>query len=204
MWEWISANAVEIFGFATGLVCVVLAARRHILNFPIGIVNNLVFIVLFWGAALYADVGLQVVYIALAVAGWIGWSRARAADERPATVNMPTREIPWLVGAGVAATLLLTWVLTAFTDSTTQLADAATTAFSLVAQYMLNRRYIQAWFVWIAVDVGLIALLSYKGLYITAALYLVFIGVCVHGYLTWRRAPHLVADAAARESVPVA
>ena len=73
------------------------------------------------------------------------------------------------------------------TDSTTELADAGTTAASLVAQYMLNRRWLQNWFVWIAVDVVYIGLYGYKGLWITAALYLGFLAVCAGGFRAWRR-----------------
>ena len=80
MTVWLSAHWVEVFGFATGAACVILAARRNLWNFPIGIANNLVFIALFVPAALYADAGLQVVYIALAIAGWVGWTRGRASD----------------------------------------------------------------------------------------------------------------------------
>ena len=196
MLDWLVANGVEIFGFATGAACVLLAARRNILTFPLGIANNLVFIVLFTGAALYADAALQVVYIVLGVLGWVGWRRGRAADDRPATIRTPLRLIPWLAAAALVATAVLTAVLWAFTDSTTEVADAATTSVSLIAQYMLNRRFIESWFVWIAVDVAYIALYAVKGLWITAALYLLFIAMCVLGYVTWRRAPHETRDAA--------
>ena len=85
-------------------------------------------------------------------------------------------------------TALVAALLHRFTDSTTELADAATTVVSLVAQVMMNRRWIQSWFVWIAVDIGFIGLLASKGLFITAALYAVFIGLCMLGYHSWRRA----------------
>ena len=92
-----------------------------------------------------------------------------------------------LVDAALIGTWVLTFVLTTFTESTTQLADASTTAVSLVAQYMLNRRSIENWFVWIAVDVVYIALHIVKGLWITGALYLLFVALCIGGYRAWRR-----------------
>jgi nicotinamide mononucleotide transporter len=184
--DWFAAEWTEVVGFVTGALCVFLAARRNIWNFPIGIANNLVFIVLFLGSALYADTGLQVVYLVLAVMGWVNWARNRAADDRPLVVRMPGRAILPLVASTVVAAALLAWLLT-FTDSTTVTADAATTAVSLAAQYMLNRRWIENWFVWIAVDLVYIGLYAYKGLLITGALYLLFIGLCVGGYLGWLR-----------------
>jgi nicotinamide mononucleotide transporter len=195
MLEWFAAHWTEVFGFATGALCVILAARRNILTFPLGIASNLVYIVVFFEVALYADMGLQVVYIVLGVTGWIGWNRAKAVDDRAATVQVPRRAILPLVLVLVAGAALLTWVLISFTDSTTPVPDSATTSASLVAQFMLNRRYIESWFVWIAVDVAYIFLYLYKELYITSALYLLFIAFCVYGYRTWRRAPHEVAHA---------
>jgi nicotinamide mononucleotide transporter len=194
MLEWLTSNWTEIFGFVTGALCVFFAARRNIWTFPLGLASNVVFFVVFVEYALYADAGLQVVYAVLAVTGWIGWNRARADDHRAATRRLPPRLIPGLLVAAVAGTALLTFVLVTLTDSTTPVADAGTTTVSLVAQFMLNRRWIESWFVWISVDVAYIGLFLYKGLWITAALYVIFIALCVHGWLTWRRAPHEVVE----------
>lgn len=184
MTAWLAGHWAEILGFGTGAACVVLAARRHLATFPVGIANNLVFVVLFTGSALYADAGLQVVYLVLGVHGWLAWSRREPrqqfARSTPASAVVP------LAAAGLAGTALLTWVLAAYTDSTTELADAATTAGSLVAQYLLNRRWRETWAVWIAVDIGYVGLYAVKGLWITAALYLLFIGLCVAGWRAWR------------------
>jgi len=188
MGEWLIDNWTEVVGFGTGAACVWLAARRNIWTFPLGIANNLVFIVLFFGAALYADLGLQIVYLVLGVMGWLGWSRHRAADDRALIGRMPRRAVLPLAVAAVAGTAIIAYALHSYTDSTTEIADAATTSVSLVAQYMLNRRWLENWFVWIAVDVAYVGLFLYKGLNITAALYLLFIGLCVWGLSGWMRA----------------
>ena len=184
MTAWLAGHWAEILGFGTGAACVVLAARRHLATFPVGIANNVVFVILFTGSALYADAGLQVVYLVLGVHGWLAW--ARRAPERHFVRSTPPSAVLPLAAAGLAGTALLTWVLAAYTDSTTELADAATTAGSLVAQYLLNRRRRETWLVWIAVDVGYVGLYAVKGLWITAALYLLFIGLCVGGWRAWR------------------
>ena len=194
MLDFFADHWLEIFGFVTGGLCVLLAARRNIWTFPLGLASNLVYIVVFFEVALYADMGLQFVYIVLGITGWIGWNRARADDNRAATVHLPPRVIPFLIVALILGTAILTFVLITFTDSTTPVPDAGTTTVSLIAQFMLNRRWIENWFVWIAVDVAYIALYAYKELYITSALYLLFIGFCVYGYLTWRKAPHAIAS----------
>jgi nicotinamide mononucleotide transporter len=193
MLDWLADHWLEIFGFVSGVACVFFAARRKVINYPLGIVSAIVFMVVFFEVRLYADLGLQVVYVVLGITGWISWRRAPAADHLVATISTPRRAIPLLVLAFAGIAALLTVVLVSFTDSTTPVADAATTASSLVAQFMLNRRWMQTWFVWIATDVAFIALYLYKDLWITGLLYLVFIGLCIHGYRVWRRAPHEVA-----------
>ncbi|GAA4167711.1 nicotinamide riboside transporter PnuC [Gryllotalpicola koreensis] len=204
MGVWWAAHWTEVLGFVTGAGSVVLAQRRSMWNYPVGILNNLVFIVLFVPAALYADAGLQLVFLALAVAGWVGWFRARRAEstahlerDEAFVLRTPRRAVPWLVASGIALAAVLTWLLTAFTDSTTQLADATTTAGSIVAQYMLNARWIENWFVWAAIDVGYVGLYAAKGLWITAALYLGFIGLCAAGWVSWRRTAAAHAGASA-------
>jgi nicotinamide mononucleotide transporter len=184
---WFAGHWAEILGFGTGAACVLLAARRHVATFPVGIANNVVFLVLFAGSALYADAGLQVVYLALGVHGWLAW--ARREPRRRFVRSTPRSAVLPLVAAGLAGTAVLSWVLAAYTDSTTELADAATTAGSLVAQYLLNRRWRETWLVWIAVDVGYVGVYAVKGLWITALLYLLFIGLCVDGWRAWRVEP---------------
>jgi nicotinamide mononucleotide transporter len=95
--------------------------------------------------------------------------------------------VPWLIVAGVVGTAVLAWVLATFTDSQVALADAATTSASLVAQYMLNRKWRENWFVWIGVDVAFVALSIATGLWIIAGLYALFVGLCVGGWIGWRR-----------------
>lgn len=180
-----AAHWAEVVGFATGAGCVVLAARRNIANFPLGIANNLVFLALFIHNGVYANAGLQVVYLVLGVHGWLNWRAQR--DDSEFVQHVPRPMVPILVGAGVVGTAALWWVLRDFTDSKVPLADAATTAVSLVAQYMLNRRWLECWYVWIAVDVAYVVMYGVIGLPITAALYLLFIGLCVQGLLGWRR-----------------
>jgi nicotinamide mononucleotide transporter len=190
---WLALNWTQVFGFLTGAACVWLAARRNILNYPIGIASNVVFFVVFIGSALYADAGLQVVYTVLGITGWIAWTRSKAADARTATRRLDWRIAVGLALVGLAGTVVLTLVLTRFTDSTTQIADASTTMASLVAQFMMNRRWIESWFVWAAVDVAYVGLYLYKGLWITAILYALFIVLAATGYRIWRRAPHEIA-----------
>ncbi|MCR2783738.1 MULTISPECIES: nicotinamide riboside transporter PnuC [unclassified Microbacterium] len=186
MIEWILAEWMQILGFATGAACVLLSALRNVWTYPLGIANNLVFLAVFLPAGLYASAALQVVYLALGIHGWFRWTR-RVEHDRHYIARTPRRAIVWLVVAGVALAAVLTWVLSTFTDSQVALADAATTSASLVAQYMLNRKWLENWFVWIGVDIAFVALSIVTGLWIVAALYVLFVALCIFGWRSWRR-----------------
>ena len=185
MW---STSWPEIAGFATGALCVWLVVRRNIWNFPIGIANNIVFWILFIQAGLYADAWLQVVYLVLGALGWYWW--LHGGHDRGALVVRETPRAAWLgVGAFVlVATGVVYALLTSHTDSSVPLGDAATTALSLGAQIMLNRKWIGNWWLWITADVLYIALYAHKGLYLTAVLYLGFLALCFLGLRQWRAA----------------
>jgi len=171
---------------------VLLAWRRNVWNYPVGIANTVLFIGLFCSAALYAQVGLQIIFLLLAITGWIGWARAR---RRESAANLQRDEafvasVPPVVAAGLLvgfliATFAVRWLLLEFTDSSVALADAATTAASLVAQLMLNRRWWQSWIVWIAVDIVYVWLYATTGLWITALLYAGFCVMCFFALREW-------------------
>ena len=203
-------SAAEIIGFATGAVCVWLAVRQNVWTFPIGIVNNVVYAVLFTSTGLYAGATLQVVYLVLGALGWFWW--VRGGSDGGTLVVRPTPRLAWVLGAvaAVALTFTLIWVLSTWMDSTAPVLDSVTTSLSLVAQLMLGRKWIGNWLVWIVADVIFVGMYLSLGLYLTALLYTGFIAMCVVGLRDWRReqrarsqahaAPDDVASSA-RESV---
>lgn len=201
MIEWLLAEWMQVLGFATGAACVILAARRNVWTYPIGIANNIVFLAVFVPAGLYASAALQVVYLGLGIHGWFRWTRGVEHD-RVYVARTPRRAVPWLIVAGVAGAAVLAWVLVTFTDSQVAFADAGITAASLVAQYMLNRKWIENWFVWIGVDIAFVVLSVATGLWIVAGLYALFIVLCVFGLRGWRRVERENARVDASAGVP--
>ncbi|WP_327282736.1 MULTISPECIES: nicotinamide riboside transporter PnuC [unclassified Streptomyces] len=179
----------EILGFATGALCVWLVARQHVANWPIGIANNVFFIVLFERSGLYADAGLQIVFVALAAYGWWTWTHGGGPGSAQALPVRRTTRTEWaaLGAAGAAGVLGLTLLLGRITDSTVPFWDALTTSLSLVATYGQCRKLVESWWLWIAADLVYIPLYAYKGLYLTSALYAGFLALCVVGLLGWRR-----------------
>ncbi|WP_067830462.1 nicotinamide riboside transporter PnuC [Actinomadura kijaniata] len=188
----------ELVGFVTGVVNVWLVVRQNIWNWPVGAANVILLGLVFLDGGLYADAGLQVVYVGLQVYGWYCWRYGgRGRDELP--VRRTTRnEWALLAGAGVVLTAALTWLLNVHTDSTVPFWDALTTALSLMAVYGQSRKLLESWWLWITADLVYIPLYFHKDLHLTSGLYVVFLTLCVFGLLAWRR------DLAARGPVAVA
>lgn len=191
-------NWTEIAGFVTGALCVWLVVRQNVWTFPVGIANNVFFIVLFLQVGLYAEAGLQVVYIVLGLLGWWWWLRGGPDRTRLVVRDTPTWAWPLAVTLIALATWALYSLLTAYTDSTVPGWDAVTTSMSLVAQLMLNRKWIGNWLVWITADVVYIGLYASKGLWLTSVLYVGMLTMCVIGLRQWRaaRAAHAGTTAA--------
>jgi len=184
------ANAVtwaELIGFVTGGACVWLTVRRHVANFPIGIANSLLFLLLFADARLWAVAGLQVMFLVLGVAGWGQWLRGKQQEGDVRVRVSSAVELAACVGAVVVGTAVLTVVLTAADDSA-PFWDALTAALSLVAQWLLNARRLQNWFFWIAADILYIPLAWHNGLALTAVVYVLFLGMCLAGLRSWQQA----------------
>jgi nicotinamide mononucleotide transporter len=177
----------EVAGFVTGALCVWLVARQNPWNWPIGTLNNLAFLVLFATSGLYADSGLQVVYIALALYGWWAWLRGGERHSALPVSRTTRAQWWWLLAVGVAGTLLLVWVLTTFTETNVPWTDSVTTVLSLLATWGQTRKKVECWWLWIVADVIYVPLYAYKDLWLTAILYVGFMALCVLGLRNWTR-----------------
>ncbi len=185
MWH---TDPVEILGFITGALCVWLLARQNIWNWPIGIANNLFYIVVFVNSGLFGDAGLQVVYVILAVYGWWTWAHPDGSRPELPVTRTTVRQWAWLIALTAVSALALRAFLAAFTPSTVPAWDGLTTAISLAATWGQCRKLLESWWLWILVDVIYIPLYVYKGLRLTAVLYFVFMLLCIAGLRSWRKA----------------
>ena len=185
----------ELLGFLTGGLCVWLTVRAHVGNFPVGILNSALFLVLFASARLWADSTLQVVFIVLGVVGWVQWVHGRQGRTEKPIGRAGPLELAVLAAAVLAATAVLTVVLRDAHD-TAPFWDALTTALSLAAQWLLNARKVQTWWFWIAADLVYVPLYVTKKLDLTALVYVLFLGLCVAGWRSWRRESGAVPTAA--------
>lgn len=179
---------LEIIAMALGLICVWLTVRRHIACWPTGLAMVLLYVFIFYEARLYSDMLLQVVYVFLQIYGWHAWLRS-GPDRTPLVVSrMPAWQVvPWLA-AGIASAAALGGAMHGYTDASLPYVDAVATVASLIAQWLTGRKVLEAWLVWIFVDVVSIGLYLAKQLYPTAGLYLVFLVLATWGWFEWRSA----------------
>ncbi len=179
-------SPLELTAAGLGIVNIVLIARRTVLNYPFGIVMVVLYAVVFARARLYSAAGLQVFFLAAQVYGWWYWTRS-------GTGPVPVRRLGprgWLAAgvAGVGGTIMLGLAMSRLTDAAAPWSDAANAAWSMVAQLLTDRRLVESWPLWIAIDVLSVWLYATHGLLATAALYAVFGCIAAWGWAEWGRA----------------
>jgi len=177
----------ELLGDVTGAACVVLVAKQHVWNWPLGLANNVFWALLFWRAKLYSDSSLQVIFFALGCYGWWRWTRTREPGTELPVRQMRANEWKVLVGLVVACTAGLAAWLSHATDSPAPIADATVLSLSLAATWAQAEKVIQSWWIWITVDVISVPLYVSRSLYPTAGLYAIFGILCVFGLRGWSR-----------------
>lgn len=187
--KWLTGNYVEILGVITSIVYLYFSVRQIIWLWPFGILSSALFILIFFSSKFYADMGLQVYYLGVSIYGWYYWTRN---PESSGSQSRPVTHLTVLTGASsavIAMFLLLgiSFVLRHYTDSDIPWGDAFTTALSIVATWMLARKILEHWLVWIVVDSVAAGLYLYKGLIPTAFLYVVYAVIAVAGYAQWKK-----------------
>jgi nicotinamide mononucleotide transporter len=177
------------------LANVVLAVKESIWNWPVGIVGVLLYFVINWRAHLYANAWLQVFYFALSVHGWYEWLHG-GKNKTERKISSATWQIWLATVAGGALLTLPMWLILRSSDSSPVM-DAATTAYSIVGQFLLNFKITENWVVWFAVDVVYVVIYIQQKLYVSAGLYAIFVFLVIKGYLDWRKAAIAALKAAA-------
>lgn len=181
--------ALQIIGIVLGLLYLWLEYKADIRLWIVGLVMPVVHGVLYFKSGLYADCSMQVYYVLAGLYGLAVWSRGGGRSEkRAARVEIghtPLRIVPLLVVVYAAAQAAIYLLLTRFTNSTVPFWDSMTTALCIVAYWMLSRKYVEQWLVWLAVDAITVGLYVYKGIPLTASLYALYCILAVVGYRRW-------------------
>ena len=179
---------LELVAFVLAVLMVVFNMRVNPLGWPLAIVSSALYFLLFWNSKLYGDASLQIFFVVIAFWGWWQWLRGTADDGSALKVRELRRSQRWQLLAALA----LAWPATGlflknFTDTDVPWWDAFPTAASVIGQWLLGRKYVENWLVWIVVNVVSVGLFAYKGLWLTVILYGIFIVMSVFGWRAWRR-----------------
>ena len=189
---------LEYFGVLTGLLYLLLEIRQHRAMWVVGFLTSLVYVFVFFFSKIYADMGLNIYYVAISIYGFWQWTRKKAINEGKTNQSTSANEailyrnMTFPLFAGIALAILaiyalLYYILHNFTDSPIPAGDAFTTAVGIVAPWMLARRIIEHWIFWIIVNCVSVYLYYLRGLYPTMFLYICYAILAAVGLYTWKK-----------------
>lgn len=183
----LAADWLEVIASLSGFICVYLTIKRNIWCWPIGLLQVILYVVIFYRVKLYSDVLLQSIYIVMQIYGWWFWVQGKRPDGEMVIIGArPYLLLAWaaatVAGAGILGSIMNNW-----TDAALPWADAFITVASLVAQWLLSRRLLINWLFWIAVDLVAIGTYWAKSLIPTTILYGAFLIMAISGLMIWTR-----------------
>ena len=182
----VQTTCLELTAVAVGLVCVWFMKKESLLAFPFGIVNVLIYVYIFYAARLYANAGINAFFFVMSVYGWYNWTRKDSNDDTIRITRSSKQELLLNALAGIIFFFIIRLVLIRFTESSIPSWDAATTAVYIIAQWLLSRKKIENWILWISADTVMIGLCAWEGLYFSSFQYLVFTIIAILGFREWK------------------
>ncbi len=180
-------NVIEAAGLVFGIVCVVLLIRQNILTWPFGIAYVLVSFYVFYQARLYADLILHVFFLWMNIYGWYYWLAGKRGEDDDLQVTKESATT--LLQLGIISILGIAvcgFLLDRYTNADLAYWDSSTTVLSLSAMWLTARKKIESWHGWLVVDILATGIYFYKGLYFYMVLYLIYVGMAIAGYLSWK------------------
>lgn len=179
---------LEIFGVLFMLLYLFLELKQKSAMWLVGFVGSLAYVVIFYQNKFYADMSMNAYYVLMSVYGFYAWKFGKKAQGGKLPVSrVRRRQLVILLLITLALFFAICYVLSSYTDSPVPLGDALTTALSVVATWMLARKMLEHWLLWIFINFASAALYFYKDMYPTAALFVVYGALSVYGYFSWRK-----------------
>jgi len=179
---------LELISFLLAIITVALNIRQNHWAWLFSILSSVLYGVVFANARLYGDAGLQCVFVAVSIWGWYQWRRGGVAHQPLQASRLTRSGLMWSALAWLAGFMVLSAFLRSFTDTDVPHMDGFLTAGSLVGQFLLSRKKLENWLVWIAVDILYVGLYVYKHLTLTAVLYGLFVLLAMAGWRAWSKA----------------
>lgn len=182
---------LEYFGVLTGLLYLILEIRQHRAMWVVGFLTSLVYIFVFFFSRFYADMGLNIYYVAVSVYGFYQWG-IRQVEKTDASVQIQYSRLKWLLSlkiTGVTILLygMLYYILSRYTDSPVPAGDAFTTALSITATWLLAKRILEHWAMWVVIDIVSAWLYYQRELYPTCFLFICYAVLAVVGWINWKK-----------------
>ena len=194
MYVFLANHWLDITTTVLGLAYIVFEYKASLWMWVVGFLMQALGIVLYYQKGLYADCGMEFYYLSMTVYGYWRWVHSspklgevrRGMNEALPIRHFPKRLIlPWILLIGTIWAVIY-WLLVTFTNSNVPLADSFTTALSIVGIWALAHKYLEQWFIWIAVDVVTCVLYFYKDIPFKASLYALYVIIAIAGYFKWR------------------
>ena len=187
--DWAFSNKMELAGTISGLIYVWFSIRQSLNTWPTGIITSFLYCGVFFEAKFYAGMGLQLYYLLISIYGWWSWTHGQTDTGVSKLMVSETNRVLWirLFGLNILLTILIYYFLRRYTDSPIPFGDAFTTSLSIIATWMLARKKIEQWLIWIFVDLISASLYVYRGLYPTVFLFLAYSVMAGIGYYEWQK-----------------
>jgi len=187
--KWLSGNYIELLGAILGIVYIFFSIRQSILTWPVGLLTSVLYVWVFFFSKLYADMGLQLYYVFISIYGWYEWLRGNRSDagEKLEISRLSVKLGIVLLVVNALLFLIIWFILKNYTDSPVPMADGLATSLSIVATWMLARKILEQWLVWIFVDAFSVGLFWYKDLMPTVILFVVYTIMAVAGFVEWKK-----------------
>jgi nicotinamide mononucleotide transporter len=185
--QFMATSPWEALAAALGLAYLLLAVKRSLWCWLCAFVSTSIYLMLFADAKLYMQSALQLFYLVMAVYGFMEWRRGRTESGEVVIRSWPLRSHLIAAAAIALATVLNGWLLGRETDAVAPYLDSFVTWSSVVTTWMVAKRLIENWLYWVVID-GLAAYLYFsQQMLVTALLFLLYVGIVIHGYVQWRR-----------------
>ena len=178
---------LEIIGVIVGLVYLYLEYKADIWLWAASVIMPAIYLVVFYDAGLYADTAINIYYLVIAIYGWFSWRYGNKEKQELQITHITLRQGVAMVALYAVMQVAVSLALLHLTDSDVPWFNGLTSALSIVGMWMLARKWIEQWIVWIVADVALAALYIHTELYFTAALYAVYAIIAIFGYRKWKK-----------------
>jgi len=185
--NYLAANWIEDAGFLTTIVGIWLTTRRNLICWPVVLIAEVLYMIVFFRVRLYSDALLQVFFIGFTLYGWWYWLRGVREEGEVRVAPLSLASLAIAIALGIPGSFIL-GTLAKHLHAALPYLDAVLMSYSLVATWWQARKHIANWWLWIAVDLVYIGEYIYKDLWVTALLYAGLVALAVLGLRDWRRA----------------